>query len=148
MIREATLADLDAISEVEAASFKKGAWPKKAIEAEFKENELSRILVDEEDGKVVAWLDFMITFTSATVMAIGVKPEYRKRGIATSLMKKMEEICRAQEETVEWITLEVRESNEEAIALYKKLGYVYVTKKVAYYEDGEDALYLIRSLIS
>ena len=37
MIREATLADLDAISEVEAASFKKGAWPKKAIEAEFKE---------------------------------------------------------------------------------------------------------------
>ena len=90
----------------------------------------------------------MITFTSATVMAIGVKPEYRKQGIATSLMKKMEEICRAQEETVEWITLEVRESNEEAIALYKKLGYVYVTKKVAYYEDGEDALYLIRSLIS
>ena len=148
MIREATIEDLDAISKVEKSAFEKGAWPKKAILSEFTENELSRIYVDVEDGEVVAWLDFMVTFTSATVMAIGVKPEYRKRGIATSLMKKMEEICRAQEETVEWITLEVRESNEEAIALYKKLGYVYVTKKVAYYEDGEDALYLIRSLIS
>lgn len=148
MIREATIEDLDAIARVEKSAFGKGAWPKKAILSEFTENELSRIHVDVEDGEVVAWLDFMITFTSATVMAIGVLPEYRKRGIATSLMKKMEEICRAQEETVEWITLEVRESNEEAIALYKKLGYVYVTKKVAYYEDGEDALYLIRSLIS
>ncbi len=149
MIREATLADLDAISEVEAASFKKGAWPKKAIEAEFKENELSRILVDEEDGKVVAWLDFMITFTSATVMAIAVSPDYRRRGIASSLMDEMERICRSQEgDQVEWITLEVRKSNQAAIDLYKKKGYVFVTTKRAYYEDGEDALYLLRSLIS
>ncbi len=148
MIRKATIEDVDAIAEVEKAAFPKGAWPRKAILAEFTENELSEIYVDVEDGKIVAWLDFMITFNSATVMALGVLPEYRKRGIATSLMKKMEEVCRAQEETVEWITLEVRESNEEAIALYRKLGYAYVTKKVAYYEDGEDALYLIRSLIS
>ena len=95
MIREATIEDLDAIAKVEKSAFEKGAWPKKAILSEFTENELSRIYVDVEDGEVVAWLDFMITFTSATVMAIGVKPEYRKRGIATSLMKKMEEICHA-----------------------------------------------------
>ena len=76
--------------------------------------------VDVEDGEVVAWLDFMITFTSATVMAIGVKPEYRKRGIATSLMKKMEEICQRIEQLKndnetfgeEWLELSEEESEQ------------------------------------
>ncbi len=149
MIRRATANDAEAIYRLEREAFPNGSWTREAIENEFKDNPLSESYVDIEDEEVVAWLDFMITFNSATVMSLAVKPSYRRKGIATALMLLMEGRCREEkEEPVEWITLEVRAGNEGAIALYEKLGYRYVTTKKAYYENGEDALYMIRSLIS
>ncbi len=40
-----------------------------------------------------------------------------------------------------WITLEVRESNEQAQSLYRKYGFTVVSTRRAYYSDnGENAL--------
>ena len=41
------------------------------------------------------------------------------------------------------MTLEVRKSNEKAIKLYKKFGFIFSHVKEGYYDDGEDALYMI-----
>ena len=41
------------------------------------------------------------------------------------------------------ISLEVRESNTKAIALYEKNGFKFSHKREKYYSDGEDALVLI-----
>ena len=35
-----------------------------------------------------------------------------------------------------------------AIKLYEKNGYEYITTKPHYYDDGEDAIYMVRSLVS
>lgn len=145
-MRKATIKDLDALFALDVISFEKGKWTKKAIENELTENPLNVNLVEEDDGKIVGWLDFMITFNSATVMTLCVHPEHRRKGIAKALLREAERICAEQEEHVDWITLEVREGNKGAIALYEGLGYLRVNKKVAYYEDGEDAVYMVKSL--
>ena len=44
------------------------------------------------------------------------------------------------------MTLEVREDNEAAKGLYEKEGFVQANRKAGYYNDGTDALYLIKAL--
>ena len=100
-----------------------------------------------EGNGLCGYIDFMITFDSATINRICVLETKRKKGYATLLLKEMEKICKEQEEPVEWITLEVREGNIAAQSLYRKMGYMDVTVKKMYYEDGENAIYMMRSLL-
>lgn len=145
-IRRMSDDDLDIVEQLEKASLK-APWNKSALYSELHDNPCSLILVAEMDGKVAGYLDFMITFDSATVSRIAVFPEYRRNGIARALLNEMNTICKKQEDPVAWITLEVRPSNENAVNLYLSSGYEKVTIKKAYYDDGEDAIYMMRSLL-
>ena len=51
------------------------------------------------------------------------------------------------EDIVENVTLEVRESNQAAINLYKKNGYEEVVIKKHYYSNGENAIYMVKRLL-
>ena len=54
-------------------------------------------------------------------------------------------MCEAEQ--VEFLTLEVRVSNQSAIALYEKNGFLQVNIKKAYYKDNyEDASYMVKPL--
>jgi [ribosomal protein S18]-alanine N-acetyltransferase len=73
------------------------------------------------------------------LMNVAVAPERRRAGIASGL------IGRLLEETGEGadlpITLEVRVSNREAIAMYEGIGFRSAGVRPRYYQDnGEDAL--------
>lgn len=138
--------DLDVIEELEKVSLK-APWNKKVLTSELHENPCSVILVAEVEGKIAGYLDFMITFDSATISRIAVFPEFRRLGIATRLLDEMNSICKNQDEPVAWITLEVRPTNVNAVNLYLSSGYEKVTIKKAYYDDGEDAIYMMRSLV-
>lgn len=78
------------------------------------------------------------------IVSIAVIEEYRRSGIATQLLKKALEGFREYEASESF--LEVRESNIEAINLYKKAGYLEKKVLPGYYSDGEDALLLARPL--
>ena len=70
---------------------------------------------------------------------VAVRPEYRRRGIAAALISLLAE--QAQAIGLAFMTLEVRESNVPAIALYEKLGFTIVGKRKNYYEKPrEDAI--------
>ena len=66
----------------------------------------------------MGFIDFMITFNSATISQVAVTKEYREQGIASKLLEKMyETLPSSGEDIVEFITLEVRESNLPARSL-------------------------------
>ena len=44
------------------------------------------------------------------------------------------------------VTLEVRVSNDPAISLYTKRGFTKVCVKKGYYQDGEDAYYMMKGV--
>lgn len=144
MIRKVRKEDFEQVYEIEKTCFV-DPYPREQLEYEFSSNPVNVILVAEEDKKVIAFIDFMITFNSATIVQIAVLPEYRGRHIATSLLRGMENTFpKDVEDLVENVTLEVRKSNEAAINLYKKDGYEIIVEKKHYYSDGEDALYMVK----
>ena len=115
---------------------------------EITSNPVNKIIVAKEDDKLVAFIDYMITFNSATITQIAVTSSYRRKGLAIKLLHRMEETFPKDiDDMVETITLEVRKSNEPAHALYLNDGYSDVLIKKNYYKDGEDAIYMIKRLI-
>ena len=75
------------------------------------------------------------------MMNIAVRPEYRRRGIAESLIHELVSELKAKDAYC--LTLEVRASNLPAITLYEKLGFVQVGRRPNYYTSPkEDALIL------
>ncbi len=145
--RSSSLNDIDELLEIENESFV-NPWKKEDLIYELTSNPLNKFLVIEIDGKIIGFIDYMITFNSATISQIAIKKEYRNKGYATNLLNKMEEtFIKSGEDAVEYVTLEVRNSNINAQKLYEKNGYKKVTIKKNYYLDGEDAIYMVKGLI-
>ena len=145
-IHKSKESELQAIAMLEAACFH-DPWPLEQVVYEWKENPTANLYSAVIDDEVVGYIDFFITFDSASIARICVANEYRRTGIAKALIDKMVEVCKKQEEPIDNITLEVRESNEAAIKLYEKNGFEYITRKKMYYSDGEDAIYMVRCII-
>ena len=144
--RLATLEDFDAVRAIENECFKE-PYSDEDLHYEFEQNPVNKIIVAEKDGKVVGFIDFLITFNSSTIMQVAVTKESRGNGIATQLLSEMEKSFPKEiDDLVETITLEVRESNEAAKNLYLKNGYKIVVIKSNYYKDGENAIYMIKRL--
>ncbi len=138
--------DFEQVLEIENECFKQ-PYSRKELEYEFKENPVNKIIVAESEGKIIGFIDFLITFNSSTIMQVAVTKEFRGRGVATQLLSEMEHsFPKGIDDVVETITLEVRESNEAAKALYLKNGYELVVVKKNYYKDGENALYMLKRL--
>ncbi len=69
------------------------------------------------------------------VVSIAVLPEHRKKGIGKRLM--IEGMKAMKEYGAEEIVLEVRITNDSALAMYKSLGFTVVRELRGYYHDGE-----------
>ena len=100
---------------------------------------VQRLAVTHED-EVVGWCDIvrrsMEGFRHAGRMGMGVVPDYRGSGIGRLLLTETLEAARSI--GIERVELEVFASNEVAIALYRKLGFVVEgIKKRARKLDGE-----------
>ena len=77
----------------------------------------------------------------ALINNIAVLPDFRRRGIAQELINAALSVC----EDCSSLTLEVRESNEPAISLYKKLDFSQVGRRKRFYENPtEDALIMTK----
>lgn len=115
-------------------------WSLNSIAGEL-HNPLSLWLVCEEDGVVQGYVGSQTVLGETDMMNIAVSPEARRRGIAQGLISALvEELKRRGSHC---LTLEVRASNIPAIALYKKLEFSQVGRRLNYYRNPkEDALIL------
>lgn len=77
----------------------------------------------------------------AHVILLAVHPGQRRQGFGQLLLHAL--LCRAHQRQSEWATLEVRISNDPAIALYQQFGFEEVGRRRRYYQDtDEDGLIL------
>lgn len=145
-IRKTLPSDLDAIMDIEASSFKR-PYTRTQMLSELTENPCAHVYSALVDAEVVGFIDFMITFNSATVSQIAVKESMRGKGIGNRLIGQLIKDCEAQADPVEFVTLEVRQSNEKAQKFYKRHKFEPILVKKGYYDDGEDAVYMVRSIV-
>ncbi|MGI0088224.1 MAG: ribosomal protein S18-alanine N-acetyltransferase [Nitrosotalea sp.] len=71
------------------------------------------------------------------VVSVAVLPDHRQKGIGRALVE--ESMAGVKLKKSDELYLEVRCSNNEAIKLYEKLGFIIKQRLKAYYRDGEDA---------
>lgn len=67
----------------------------------------------------------------AEILLVGVLPEDRGRGVATALLGSF--LTHAKDTALRKVFLEVRENNEPARSLYKRLGFVQIGRRDQYY---------------
>ena len=88
---------------------------------------------------VLGYSGFWLMFDEAHISTIASHRDRRRRGIGELLLASM--IDQASEIGAQMVTLEVRVSNLNAQALYRKYGFEVTGKRKSYYSDnGEDAL--------
>lgn len=147
-IRPMVMADLEAVMEIQRVSFK-NPWSTELFKRELT-HDWSTILLAEEpgtDGKYIllGFLIFWIVHDEVHVLNVATQPFARKRGIARLLITQALEKGRKAACTL--ATLEVRRSNEGAIALYKSFNFRPVGVRPNYYVDeGEDAIVMVLDL--
>ena len=143
MIRKMSVADVPQIAALEKLCFS-DPWSEKSVASEL-ENSLSLWLVWEEQGEVLGYVGSQSVPPEADVMNLAVTPGGRRRGIAKVLLTELIQLLRGN--GVEALFLEVRASNEAAIALYEGFGFAQVGRRSGYYEKPrEDALILRKEL--
>lgn len=114
-------------------------WSWSALEQELVSDTLRLPLLAEADGKVVGYLMAWKIVDQLHVLNIAADPDYRRQGVGTALL--LAAAGKATEMGLAEITLEVRESNNEARAFYLGHGFVPTGLRRSYYADnGEDAI--------
>ncbi len=142
-----TLADLDSVIALEAASFP-SPWSRATYHSELTRNHRSRYLkVTPATASgaaalpaLIAQAGVMLFGAEMHIVTIAVLPTWRGRSIGEWLLLALLAVGRNQ--GAETATLEVRVSNAVAQRLYHKLNFTQVGYRRRYYPDREDALVL------
>lgn len=137
MFRAPTENDFDALARLEAA-WSSEPWSPSAF-ADFCACPGSAVLLFEEDGTPQAYASYRFCADYAELINLAVAAPLRRRGLARALLTSV--LCHLQDEGVQSLTLEVRESNAPARALYESLGASAVGRRKNFYRAPmEDAI--------
>lgn len=103
----------------------------------------TRFFVAVDGKKVLGYVGISAIIDEGYITNVAVFPEHRKKGVATALLLKL--FSFAKENNLSFISLEVRESNHNAISLYEKMGFLTEGKRKNFYTSPlEDALILTK----
>lgn len=139
IIRKMTHADLPLVDVMEKqcftlpwhiSSFKYELWHRDTI-----------LKVAVFNNQVIGYVCVRTILDVTHILNLAVLPEFRRMGIGSMLLRNVLQELRQLKADLEFITLEVRESNTAAIKLYGKFGFDIIGKRPGYYQKPlEDAV--------
>lgn len=116
-------------------------WSTTELEASLSQASV-HVLTHWQQEQLVAYLLAQKQVDTIEIWQLTVLPSHRRQGIASALLRQL--FVFAQSHAIQRILLDVRASNEAAIALYQQIGFVIDGRRRQYYamQDGqrEDAL--------
>ena len=133
-------AHVPAIAQLEKLCFS-DPWSESSIETELS-CRLSCWLVAMEGDALLGYVGSQTVIDESDMMNIAVHPDHRRKGIAEALIAALEEQLRQRGSKA--LTLEVRDSNVPAIALYEKLGFTQVGLRKNYYRNPKEDARILR----
>lgn len=145
--RPLTVSDLAPALELDQACFR-GLWSKAGYQREI-DSPNSDLLILEADrsptllpSRVVGIGCLWAILDEAHITLLGIAPTYRRQGLGQWLLLQL--LSHASIRGLTHATLEVRQSNHSAQALYQGFGFQVAGERRRYYADGENALILWR----
>lgn len=119
-------------------------WTRQQLRCELPD-ERHEFLVAEQNETLLGYVGMMHVLDEGYISNVAVAPEARRKGVASALIREM--IDRAKTLELAFLSLEVRVSNEPAIALYGGFGFEPVGRRKNYYEQPrEDAIIMTKYL--
>lgn len=112
-------------------------WPANAFYQELHDNKLAHYYVGRVGERLVSYGGIWVILEDSHITTIAVHPQYRGRRYGEIMLMRLldEAIARG----ASWMTLEVRESNDVAQALYRKYGFTTVSTRRGYYSDNNES---------
>lgn len=140
-IRKALERDMSALYEIEQKCFLTDRLSKRSIKNMIRHNN-HVLLVAEYKGHIAGYLLTFITprHKLARHYSLAVLPEYRGKSIGSKLLNEAESYASSKQ----GIKLEIRADNKNAMKLYESLGYHKCGMKRKYYQDGQDAIEMVK----
>ncbi|WP_290771279.1 ribosomal protein S18-alanine N-acetyltransferase [Anaerofustis sp.] len=138
-IREAVITDVEDIIEFEKGCFSH-PWGDQSIFAELI-NDKSFYIIFYDGDEVIAFGGYQNVVGQGHITTMGVKEDRRGLGYGKKLLDLI--IRHALKKGITDMTLEVRESNQTAINMYKSLGFKTYGKRKNYYEDNKEDAYIM-----
>lgn len=143
--RKAKIEDIKCLVEIENLSFNYDQLNDRKFR-HFIQKGHSDLIVQIQGKQITAYglLLYRQGSSLARLYSIAVHKDFYGQGLGEKLMRELEFFVQKHNRSV--IRLEVKVSNNNAIKLYKKIGYVQFSIKQAYYDNNEDALCLQKNL--
>ena len=117
-------------------------WSEAMLTEVLFDSQASFIVAESEEGGVLGYAGLQVVLDEGYIDNIAVEPNARRHGVADELL---DVFCRFGEANLAFLTLEVRASNEPAIALYRKHGFEEAGRRKNYYtKPTEDAVIMTR----
>lgn len=136
IIRSMEEKDLQQVLEIEKASFSK-PWSYNDFLGSLNEPNIYMVAVVQD--KIAGYCGLWGVAGEGQINNVAVAKSFRNQGIAFEMLSKL--IHLGREQGLGEYTLEVRKSNESAIRVYQKLGFISEGLRKNYYEEPtEDAL--------
>lgn len=143
-IRKMMIDDIEGVEEIEQSSFGDEAWSATGFLTYLIRDD-TLFLVAAEGEDVVGYAGLLMAPEEGDILNIAVHQDRRHQGIGKALLEEMAK--EAPEYGVTVLHLEVRKSNEHAIALYKQEGFVQNGIRKDYYTRPlEDAITMTRRM--
>lgn len=142
-IRSVLWSDLSALAILEHLCFSL-PWSENSLREEF-HNDLAVMLCAEWNHTIVGWAGFEFVCEEGSVTNVAVTPSCQGQGIGHALTTAL--IDRARALSLHTLTLEVRNSNACAIALYEKLGFLRLGLRPHFYEHPEEDALMMRLML-
>ncbi len=130
--------DLSQVAQIEKESFPQ-PLSAQYFQRELVVNSIARYIVASEDDTILGYAGVWLIVGEIHIITIAVRPDRRRRGVGELLLIAVFDL--ALEHKARLITLEVRNSNTPARAMYQKYGFADVgIRRGSYMETGEDAV--------
>lgn len=130
-IREMQFDDLESVMEIENANFSK-PWTETGFFT-FLIRDDTLFLVAAEDDHILGYCGIVMVQEEGDITNVSVAKNVQNMGIGQRLMEEL--LMRTKEKGIQKIFLEVRESNQQAIHVYEKIGFKQISIRKNYYES-------------
>ena len=137
-----SLSDLEQVMEIEPVAFGSHHWSRQSFMNELLNPTGFYFAAREQgDGRLLGYSGFWLIGEEAHITTLAVHPDYRRLYIGEKLL--IHDVIQARKVGADWVTLEVRVSNDSAQRLYGKYSFRSLGVRRNYYQDNdEDALVL------
>ena len=131
--------DIEQVVAIEAEAYGQHHWSKSSFYDEMQNNLAKYYVAKTSTGELVGYAGTWHIIDEGHITTIAVKKEHLRKHIGEAIIVKILEDCFVA--GIKYLTLEVRVSNNPAIALYTKYGFNSLGTRKGYYQDNnEDAL--------